>query len=348
MAHTNAPAQTALANVFLTRIPLNERSHVIRDLAAHVDNDTVGLVAALTAQAPDTQAEQSLHAFFTRAVECNEPSAAASFCLQYVHIREALLARAGKELRVVLALLLQQPKNSGLVVPSSNLDFITPNLAGLSLEADAERSVEDIVKQAVVYLDFMKHVFRLPSKDNTFTISQGTIHVMLGLLAASNTAVASAARDSCFAFLASFKSELLVVTGSDDVFGALDDRVWETVNSLLTHSSHSAYRTTAYAVWLRWLDLPTAFEGVKQLDSYWGHLLSALASGDVEQRKTCLHILRKSVATLHNSLSTKDMLFVPADCENGMSLPSCLHFLPRDYLIGSFNRSRVLSCPAFL
>ena len=322
MPPINGPAQTALANVFLARIPLAERKHAIRDLAAQVDVDTLSLVAVLTADVSDPEADESLRQYLVRDIERDDAVAAASVCVQHTRLREALFERAGRELDVALALLFRRPNNGGLAVPVSDLDYINLSFGGLTLEPYHDRNLEDIVHFAVVYLNFFKQIFRLSSRERSFTVSRGTLDTIFSLLAATDDNIASGARDACFAFLAAFETEALVLVKSRSDLPTLDCHIWQCVDSLLAHTT-GHYRTTAYAIWLRWLDNSGSLEDAKQTDVYWSHILHALASGDVEQRKTCLHILRTSVATSRKPISTKDMQYVPTERRNGMSLLCC-------------------------
>lgn len=346
MAHTNTLAQTALANVFLARIPLTDRSHAIRDLAAQVDNDTIGLVAALTESNHDTDAETDLLSFLARSIEGGEPSAAASVCLQYSHIREALLGRAEEELDTSLAMLLRRPKSSGVVVPTSEWSNQAPSVGVLQLGEYADRSPEDNIRTSIVYLNFMKHIFRLSTREMSCPISKTTFTALLGLLAASNADIAAAARDACFAFLAAYRQGALKVPELEDDYATFDHKFWKCISSLLGHGPHSSYRTTAYAIWLRWLDLPEHPGSTKDMvksEAYWKHILNALASGDIEQRKICLHVLRTSLAISRNGISTKDMV-LDHESNHGMSFAMSVWLYGHAYLrLGPFNRS----CAAF-
>lgn len=328
MANTSAPAQSALADIFLARIPLAERNHTIRDLAANVDNDTIALVAALTGKVSDSQAEDSLQSFLLRSVEDGDQVAAASLCLQYPHIGKSLLERAEKEIDVSFALLLKRPKNSGLIIPTSDLKSIAP-LPDLHLDGYTDRSLEDIVRLSIVYLNFVRQIFRVSTPQALFTICQSTFTSLLCLLAASNQDIASAAREASFAFLAAYNNEALSVSGPETDPTTLDRLIWQYVKALLEHDTHKSYRTTAYAIWLRWLHLSGASQSSKsatQSEAYWEHILKALASGDTEQRKTCLHIVRASLAISRNNISTKDMVFDPTEPNSGMCSQPLLGF----------------------
>jgi len=315
MAQTNVPAQTALANVFLHSFDTaTQRNHVIRNLAAAVDNDTVGLVAALTAQVPDHEAERSLQTFLLRAIERGEPSVAASLCVQYSHLTDVLLRRAEDHLSGSLALLCNSPKNSGMIVPPSSLLTSTTNLLdGLSLDEYASRSSEDTVSLTLAYLGFVRQTFRVTSPERSLTLSFTIFEHLFCLLAAHNMDIASYARDACFSFIAAYRTKAVQVSSSRAAT-EMDQHIWRCIDSLLDQSPHSSYRTTSYAIWLRWLDTSNVshfFEQVMQSNKYWAHLLNALACGDVEQRKISLHILRISVAALSTAISTKDMVYEP-------------------------------------
>jgi len=317
MAQTNLPAQTALANVFLHSFDTaTQRNHVIRNLAAAVDNDTVGLVAALTAQISNPEAERSLQTFLVRAIERGEPSIAASLCVQYPHLRDVLLRRAEDHLSASHTLLCNSPKNSGLIIrPSSLLSSTTNLLDGLSLDGYASHSSEDMVSLTLAYLSFMRQTFRVTSPERSLTLSFTTFEHLFCLLAAHNMAIASYSRDACFSFIAAYKTKALQVSSSRAGTEAMDQHLWRCIDSLLDQSPHSSYLTTSYAIWLRWLDASSVshfFDQVMQSNKYWAHLLNALARGDVEQRKICLHILRISVAALSTTISTKDMVYEPA------------------------------------
>lgn len=314
MAHANAPTQAALAHVFLAHIPLTDRGSAIRDLAAHVDNNTLGLVAALTRENHDEQAEQYLSRFLVRSIEAGENSAASSICLRYAHIRKALLDHADKELQTALSFLQRRPKNSGLIIPPADHVSAEQVQAGEHIS----RSPEDNIQLTVAYLDFFKSMCRITSEDMGLAISENTFTALFALLAASTPSIASSARDACFAFLAAYADGHLNITGLSDDQNRFDGHMWHSVNSLLVHGPSNTYPTTAYAIWLRWLNLSgglKASTNLMQTDEYWRHLLTALASGDIEQRKLCLHILRLSVAMAGNNISTKNMVI--SDSSNG-------------------------------
>lgn len=116
MASLNAPAQNALADIFLARIPLIERTNAIRDLAEQVNNDTIDLVATLTSEVPDVQAENQLQSYLVRSIESGDPSVAATVCLRYPHIGQAFLQRVEEELNIAFRYPLEEPSVDSFVV----------------------------------------------------------------------------------------------------------------------------------------------------------------------------------------------------------------------------------------
>lgn len=307
MAHAHASAQAALADVFLARIPLAERNLAVKDFASRINNDTLGLVAALVSRCPDKEAQNSLHNFLLRAVERGEAATAANACIRYLRIREDLLLHAESRLQTLFALLPRRPKSTGLIARPSDFSTLA---SSDNVEEDVDYELAVVVKTIIHYLEFLKHLFQISTEENYLEIPSILFITVFNFLTASNLDMTSVARETSFAFLAAYKSGAILLlnqrTGSEE----LHREIWQRIHILLQYGHHSLYRSTAYGMWLRWLDLPGLSDSrqrAMQTDEYWKHVIGALAAGDTEQRKTCLHILRKSLAISRNSISTKDM-----------------------------------------
>ncbi|KAL1302924.1 hypothetical protein AAFC00_003246 [Neodothiora populina] len=321
MVQPSRSAQTALANVFLTRIPQAERSNVIRDLATHVDNDTLDLVAALTSECPDEQAHAAVLDFLVRAIESGDFATAASIYLRYSHLEKPLLRRVGNALVLYLTLLLQQPRNEGVIVPTTELSSLVSTVQELGSVDVASHNAADIAHLTAVNLAFLGQVFRASASTSLVVVSHGTFAVIFGLLAATDSVIASAARDSCFAFLAALNNKTVELSSRNDDSTVFDSYMWRYIEILLGQKSRSAYRTTAYAIWLRWLSLSVSeksSEPAMLTDAYWEYLIDALAGGDTEQRKLCLHILRASLASAQDNISTKNMVLTINESSTGL------------------------------
>lgn len=311
MVQSKAPAcaQQVLADIFLARIPQSEHQQTIRALASQVDNHTIDFVAALAEKCPDDEAEVSLEAFLVRAIQNGESAAAAAVCLQYPHIRETLLGRVGGQLTTSFALLLRQPKNNSVIIPKSDFPELVV-LDKFSAEVSALHDSQETIRLAIPYLAFLKQLLRISDGERSFFVSSDVLVPLFCLLSASDKDVAFAARDACFAFFPAFRSRAVELLGAEEDAAAFQGFIWQTIHCLLAHAPHSSYRTSAYAIWLRWLDIPESSESCHQAmqsDAYWQHIIHALASGDTEQRKLCLHILRQSLVISRNGINTRDM-----------------------------------------
>lgn len=329
MAHSHASAQTALADVFLARIPLAERNLAVKDFAARVNNDTLGLVAALVARCPDKEAQNSLHNFLLRAIERGEAATAANTCIRYLRIREDLLLHAESRLQTLFALLPRRPKSSGVIARPSEISIVAASSTVSEDSVDYELAV--VVRTTIYYLEFMKHLFQISTEENFLEISNILFITIFNFLTASNLEMTAVARETSFAFLAAYRSGAILLLNQRSGAEELHREIWQRIHILLEHGQHPLYRSTAYGIWLRWLDLPGLSDSrqrAMQTDEYWKHIIGALAAGDAEQRKTCLHVLRRSLAISRTSISTKDMTLTIEQGQNSRKLPFFLTHLP--------------------
>lgn len=320
MASLNAPAQNALADIFLARIPLIERTNAIRDLAEQVNNDTIDLVATLTSEVPDVQAENQLQSYLVRSIESGDPSVAATVCLRYPHIGQAFLQRVEEELNIAFRYPLEEPSVDSFVVSSSHVARIKAHSPEIQREA---RDPGNVLGLAVVYLNFVRQISRSSASVGSLVIPQTLVSTLLALLLVLDQKVAYAAKDACFAFLSAYNKKAVRISGLDTNSTILDDHFWQCIRSLLESPAYKVHRTTGYALWLRWLNIPEhsgAFTAAIQSDSYWNLILDALTRGDVEQRKTCLHILRASLAVSKDSINTRNMILTPTERNNSKFL----------------------------
>ncbi|GAB7351113.1 hypothetical protein MBLNU459_g1575t1 [Dothideomycetes sp. NU459] len=317
MTYSQASAQAALAETFLARIPLAERNLAVKDFAARINNDTIGLVAALVSRCPDKEAQNSLHDFLLRAIDRGEAATAASVCIQYLRIREDLLLHAESRLQTYFALLPRRPKSSGVIVRPSDSSNVEPYA-----DDDIDYELADHVRSTILYLGFLKHLFQISSQENYSEISSILFTTIFNFLTASNLEITAVARETSFAFLAAYKAGAITILNQRPNSDEVHRELWQRIHRLLEHGQHVLYRSTAYAIWLRWLDLPGLSESrqrAMQTDEYWKHIIAALAGGDTEQRKTCLHILRKSLAISRNDISTKDMKFTISQGQDSLT-----------------------------
>lgn len=313
MALPKEPPHSTVASVFLDRIPDQERSLVVRNLASQVDNNTLELVAALIYKCPDEESDSHLNTFLIKSIEQHEAAAAAALCVQYPRIRDALLHWTDRELHICFMQLLRQPKNAGFVVPISKVLTVDPFVRLYDPELGVDRPLEDLISQTILYLNFAKQLFRSPVKDENFVISSPIVCAIFGFLASSNPDVAAAAKDTALAFLGAFKLRAFNFSRFEEDPDELDRHIWCCIQNLLVSSQQSSYKTTAYTIWLRWLDLSSygwSRQYALTTDGYWKYLLGTLgqvSQGDTEQRKICLHILKKSIAITRNNIRANDM-----------------------------------------
>lgn len=328
MVAPSTAVHTTLADVFLSRISDDrQRITTVRSLASNIDEKTLGLVAALADQCPDEEANVHLNDFLIRSIEQGDAASAAELCVQYPRIRDVLLHWTDRELHICFSQLLRQPGNTGFVVPADEVLTVDPFVSHYDPELGVERQLEDLVKSTVLYLSFAKQLFRSPIDDESFVVSSPIVCAMFGLLASSNADIAAAAKDTTLAFLASFKAGTFTFSHYKQDPDELDRHLWRCIQNLLEFSQSSAYKTTAYTIWLRWLDLPSyghSRQVALQKDPYWKYLLGTLgqsSQGDTEQRKICLHVLKKSISITRNNIWANDMeLILDQEDKPGMLL----------------------------
>ncbi|KAK6004451.1 hypothetical protein QM012_008313 [Aureobasidium pullulans] len=313
MVAPSVSVHTTLADIFLSRIPESERYSAVRDLASNIDNNTLGLVAALAHQCPDEEANVHLNEFLIRSIEQDDASSAAALCVEYPRIRNALLHWTDRELHICFSQLLRQPKNTEFVVPVDKVLIVDPFVSHYDPELGVDRQLDELVKTTILYLSFAKQLFRSPILDKSFVVSSPIVCAIFGLLAASNAEIAAAAKDTILAFLSSFKAGTFTFSHFKTDPDELDRHLWQCIRNLLDFSERSSYKTTAYTIWLRWLDLDShgySRQVALQKDPYWKYLLGTLgqsSQGDTEQRKICLHVLKKSISISRNNIRANDM-----------------------------------------
>ncbi|KAI5275972.1 hypothetical protein E4T47_01157 [Aureobasidium subglaciale] len=314
MVDPSVSVYTTLADILLSRIPTeSERYSSVRELASNIDNTTLGLVAALADLCPDEEANVHLNEFLIRSIEQNDASPAAALCVQYPRIRNALLHWTDRELHICFSQLLRQPENTEFVVPVEKILIVDPFVSHYDPELGVDRQLDELVKTTILYLSFTKQLFRSPISDKTFTVSSPIVSAIFGLLASSNADIATAAKDTILAFLAAFKAGTFTFSYYKTDPDELDRHLWQCIRNLLDFSERSSYKTTAYTIWLRWLDLDThgySRQVALQKDPYWKYLLGTLgqsSQGDTEQRKICLHVLKKSISISRNNIRANDM-----------------------------------------
>ncbi|KAI5203365.1 hypothetical protein E4T39_04176 [Aureobasidium subglaciale] len=313
MVDPSVAVYTTLANIFLSRIPESECYSAVRDLASNLDSTTLGLVAALADQCPDEETNVHLNEFLIRSIEQDDAAPAAALCVQYPRIRNALLHWTDRELHICFSQLLRQPKNTEFVVPVEKILIVDPFVSHYDPELGVDRDLDELVKTTILYLSFAKQLFRSPISDKTFTVSSPIVSAIFGLLASSNADIAIAAKDTILAFLAAFKAGTFTFSHYKPDPDELDRHLWQCIRNLLDFSERSSYKTTAYTIWLRWLDLDShgySRQVALQKDPYWKYLLGTLgqsSQGDTEQRKICLHVLKKSISISRNNIRANDM-----------------------------------------
>jgi tRNA guanosine-2'-O-methyltransferase len=313
MVAPSISVHTTLADIFLSRIPETERTSAVRDLASNIDNNTLGLVAALADRCSDEEADVHLDEFLIKLIEQDDASPAAALCVEYPRIRNALLHWTDRELHICFSQLLRQPQNSEFVVPVAKILIVDPFVSHYDPELGVDRQSDELVNTTILYLSFAKRLFRSPIVDKSFVVSSPIVCAIFGLLASSNPDVAAAAKDTTLAFLASFRAGTFTFSHYETDPDELDRHLWQCVRNLLDFSEKSSYKTTAYTIWLRWLDLDShgySRQVALQKDPYWKYLLGTLgqsSQGDTEQRKICLHVLKKSISISRNNIRANDM-----------------------------------------
>ncbi|KAI4841446.1 hypothetical protein E4T45_09466, partial [Aureobasidium sp. EXF-8846] len=313
MVTPSVSVHTTLADIFLSRIPEPERCSAVRDLATNIDNNTLGLVAALADRCQDEDADIHLDEFLIRSIEQDDASSAAALCVEYPRIRNALLHWTDRELHICFSQLLRQPGNAEFVVPVDKILIVDPFVSHYDPELGRDRQLDELIKTTILYLSFAKQLFRSPILDKSFVVSSPIVCAIFGLLASCNADIAAAAKDTTLAFLASFRVGTFTFSHYKTDSDELDRHLWQCIRNLLDFSEKSSYKTTAYTIWLRWLDLNShgySRQVALQKDPYWKYLLGTLgqsSQGDTEQRKICLHVLKKSISISRNNIRANDM-----------------------------------------
>ncbi|THX11287.1 hypothetical protein D6D18_00768 [Aureobasidium pullulans] len=313
MVAPSVSVHSTLADIFLSRISESERFTAVRDLASNIDSNTLGLVAALADSCPDEEANVYLNQYLIRSIEQDDAASAAALCVQYPRIRNALLHWTDRELHICFSQLLRQPENSEFVVPVEKVLIVDPFVSHYDPELGVDRHLDELVKTTILYLSFAKQLFRSPILDKSFVVSSPIVCAIFGFLASSNAGIAAAAKDTLLAFLASFKAGTFTFSHYKTDPDELDRHLWQCIRNLIDYSGKSSYKTTAYTIWLRWLDLDShgySRQVALQKDPYWKYLLATLgqsSQGDTEQRKICLHVLKKSISISRNNIRANDM-----------------------------------------
>ncbi|TKA65798.1 hypothetical protein B0A49_11615 [Cryomyces minteri] len=301
MAHSSA---RVLADVFLARIPsTTERQLAIREISKGLhDHSTASLTAELLHSCPDDESETHLYEYLVGSLklasDVESLCKAVDLCSLHPRVRSRILHEIEHNLDDAGALLSLRGVFKGYAIPTL-VEIGTERQRLLQIDYDST------IELSVKFLSFLRTIYwssvELPSTTQLVRSS-------LLLVGASHERLSCAARDALYAALTRLQNEPLPQSAAE----SLSLELWSRIISLSSVNSSQHYRSIAFNLWLRWTALPNGLrptQSVLQDDRYWETLQSGLRTGASEQRKSCLHILRRSLSFVERDVITSHMVY---------------------------------------
>lgn len=291
----------SLARVFLASTPAENHNALVRDLAKGLglgDTTTTALVIQLVTSIGDTEARCLLEAHLVKELQHGNPREVARLCVQSHDTTKWLLSHIMHGLQEHLHTVQHVLGDNGFVGNFPESSSIDANFKEPKVEKDSLSSsgVEHSALVVLPLLQCLSYLSLQGSHEAVITISASLLSRVLNSLLHVDTPVVMVARDALYAILEGLRTGHVVLgDGGDQQLLSC----WQTIELLLKSETKSLYRSTAYQLWARILSSRSGDEMLAPLlnhDMYWANLQEALISGDMEQRKTSLHILRLSLA----------------------------------------------------
>jgi len=286
---------TVSGNVFrvlLDRLPPSDRALALRDIARGLhesqDYNAAKHLTGVLEDYPDGDATRLLEEFLLASIGSGDAKSVAFVCINSTNVRDVLLSKASTSLDLEAVSL------------RADLGFIEDGCFHPEYSGSSSGPSLDIFSGVIqCNLGFLAHVFCMTSTDNALDINQSVARSIFPYLLAKDEAQFTTARDAIFALLGAIRRLTVTVHGSP-TGPTLNQEIWSScVHSITVLTDESPHGTTALQIWLRWLDLPLERDLCHKLfndDEYWEVSLYTLFEGGYEQIKSCLHIMRMSIA----------------------------------------------------
>ena len=253
-------AETSLASTVFAHILESDRSKFCRSLIDSLradDQPSIDFVASLIRHCSDQEVEQDFLSFLEQTIVNGSVDCAVPVSLRYSSLGSSLLSRA--------------------------VDFVSK---AKSKGEDGQHHDAAVLS----YLRFSKSTApHLPTGEAHSRLLQSSIDH----LSASNDDFSTVSRDVLFTMLSAPDEEFV-----ERIVLAQQYHIWRSIQKLVESKQKRSQILLGYSLWLRWIlsargcllrnDVP---------DSYWQLILQGLRFGDSEQRKTCLMILKLTMAT---------------------------------------------------
>lgn len=285
-------SQKLLAQVFLAHIPATERNLALRKLATSLEDNasfaTADLLALCLDEIPDDEAEDSLRLSYTKQIANGSVREVAASCTQSTKTTSWLLDHATGQLQRWCQSLVSRGEVA-FIVPLSDL----PNGP---LQSENLQVLQEPIEAGASYIQFITCLLQSSTLETNILVSMPLVDALILLLLSLDNSIVSAVREALFALLTSFHNHTVLYPKDGDSWAP---KVWNCVEMLVRKGEHRLHCSTGYQLWMRWLDAdtcPSLLSEKLNTDAYWSRLQKSLAFGDVEQRKSCLHILKKSLA----------------------------------------------------
>ncbi|KAK4988223.1 hypothetical protein LTR50_004049 [Elasticomyces elasticus] len=301
MEHKHVSAPKLLAQIFLARIPPIEQQPAITDVAARLTEDTdastVAFLVELLHLCRSDSADSLLKSHLEGSIDGNNPKPVVDVCTQYPALRDWVLSQSKERLATF---------------PYSSADDLANVYIGhkgadaVTVDVNSDEASPSSISLYICYLRFLKLLFLGRTAGDVWPVSDDIPTCLLNIAGAQVEALSKAAAEAVYAFLGALHdNQISVVTNT-----SLAGHVWQRIQILIT-SGTTRHRSIAYTVWLRWSSLDGHHEPQEELyreDKYWSLLQLGLRDGDSEQRKCCLHILRRSLTKVAGPVNTSYMI----------------------------------------
>lgn len=287
----------SLVEVLLGTIPSSERLSAMRKIAFSLrpgDEVNANLVVKLNSQIEDADTERALYWHLNQALVNGQMDYVARICIQSHRTTVWLSDQAVQSLIQLMRLGddTDSPQNGYGIRP--RLPLISRQLI-MDDDTPATDSIAQAARVTCSHFKCLRDLIRLASTAKPVVLPVQLLSVFRSSVSLVDKRLHTAARDVIFAFLLSLKSRTVALEprGIPDL-----SFWWSDITTILEEMEDSLHRSTAYQLWLRLLafDLDkTDLCRIVNTDQYWALLQKGLATGDGEQRKTSLQILRASL-----------------------------------------------------
>ncbi|KAJ9629645.1 hypothetical protein H2203_002026 [Taxawa tesnikishii (nom. ined.)] len=258
-AYSHGSASNVLADILLARIPVAERNTAVKDVAAQLthrsDTATTELVASLLERCPDHDAAESLHRVLMSLVASGEFDSPVRLCLNYPSVRSLVLGHIHDQLRRVVKSLMRRPKGTGFVTD------VSPVVSDPDTDSIIREDLEDQISTSLHYLSFLRCLFLQATLEQKIPVSKHLLSSVFILSLCSHIGLGARADETIVPLLNALASNGLEILGRDaessrELDEDLDKLIGFCTSGLIDSANRRGAKATAFAMWLRWLDMP--------------------------------------------------------------------------------------------